>query len=286
MKLLITGAGGQLGMEWIDFCIFNEISFSAFNSAELDISNKDQLKEKLSEHNPDVIINCAAYTKVDEAEDFEQQSINVNATAVKYIAELCGELDIKLVHFSTDYVFSGKEEDKEQLPDGYPENHERNPVNKYGYSKFLGEKAIEESGCNYLLMRVSWLCGKYGNNFVKTMLRLGKEKDNLNLVDDQFGSPSFTENVVAHSYQLLKSKETGIFHTTSNGLITWYEFAKEIFDQKGITVNVKPVSSEEFPTKAKRPAFSKLSTKKISKIEEVNITHWKVGLKNLLEHLE
>jgi dTDP-4-dehydrorhamnose reductase len=286
MRFLITGAGGQLGKEWVRFFEVNKISFSAFNSSELDITNNKELENKLKDYNPNVIINCAAYTKVDDAEENELLASKINSDAVKYLAEYCKNHSIKLVHFSTDYVFPGTEQDRIDFPNGYPEGHQRNPINEYGSSKYFGELAIEESGCEFLLIRVSWLCGRFGNNFVKTMLRLGNERDQLNVVDDQFGSPTFTDQVVKEVYQLLQQNQFGIFHSTSNGLITWYEFAKEIFAQSDIEIHLNPVSSSEFKTKAKRPSFSKLSTEKISKIEGIEIVDWKVGLKNLLEYVE
>lgn len=286
MKVLITGAGGQLGKEWVNFCSSHKIPFCSFSSSELDISDKEIVEEKILEHQPNVIINCAAYTKVDDSEDNKELANKINSMAVLYLAELSKKYNLKLVHFSTDYVFSGEDEDRTKFPTGYSEDHSTDPINEYGFSKFVGEKAIEESGCEFLLIRVSWLCGNNGNNFVKTMLRLGKERNELNIVNDQFGSPTFTHQVVEDVYQLLRNGETGIFHSTSNGLITWYEFAKEIFKQRDIKIKLNPVSSSEFPSKAKRPFFSKLSTKKISKIEGVELVDWKVGLKNLLEHVE
>jgi len=286
MKLLITGAGGQLGKEWVYFCEEHNIPYSGFSSSELDITNREELSKKLEESNPDVIINCAAYTKVDDAEEKKSLAFEINSDSVKNLAEICIDLSIKLVHFSTDYVFAGTVDDKEKFRDGYLEDHQRDPVNSYGASKFYGEKALEESGCDYLLIRVSWLCGRFGNNFVKTMLRLGKNRDELSVVNDQFGSPTFTESVVKEVYQLLKAGQSGTFHSTSNGIITWFDFAKEIFKLKEVDVKVKPVTSSEFPTKAKRPTFSKLSTKKISKIEGIELVDWKVGLKNLLEYVE
>lgn len=286
MSFLITGARGQLGKELVRFFEENKISFSAFNSSELDITNNKELENRIKDCNPDVIINCAAYTKVDAAEENEALASKINSDAVKFLAEYCKEHGIKLVHFSTDYVFAGTEQDRIAFPNGYPEDHHRNPINEYGSSKYFGELAIEESSCEFLLIRVSWLCGRFGNNFVKTMIRLGNERDELNVVNDQFGSPTFTDQVVKEVYELLKQNQFGIFHSTSNGLITWYELAKEIFEQSGIEIHLNPVSSSEFKTKAKRPSFSKLSTEKISKIEGVETVDWKVGLKNLLGYVE
>jgi dTDP-4-dehydrorhamnose reductase len=285
MKLLITGAGGQLGKEWVDFCLEKQISFKGFNSSELDIVNAQLVESKVLDFKPDVIINCAAYTKVDNAEEDHKKAEEINGTAVENLAKICTKYGIKLVHFSTDYVFSGEEKDRTKFTNGYPEEHERAPINEYGYSKFIGEQAIQRSDCDYLLIRVSWLCGKYGNNFVKTMIRLSNEKDELNVVNDQFGSPSFTFKVVEDVYQLLSNNRSGIYHSTSEGLITWYDLATEIFKQKNIDINVDPVSSEQFKTQAKRPAFSKLDTEKISKIDGIKLIDWKEGLKIMLEQL-
>lgn len=285
MKLVITGAGGQLGREWTLYCEQNKISFKAFSSKELNILDEEELAAVCESEQPDILINCAAYTKVDEAEDEQQLAESVNSEALKSISYLCKIHDIKLIHYSTDYVFAGTQEDQKNVPDGYPEDYHTNPVNVYGTSKRRGELAIIESGCDYLICRVSWLCGKCGNNFVKTMLRLGREKSELKVVNDQFGVPTFSSDVVSHTFELINKKESGIFHLGSKGIISWYEFAKEIFDQSEISVKVDPVTSSEFPTKAKRPAFSKLSTKKISKIDGIEIKDWKVGLKNLLEDL-
>lgn len=286
MKILITGAGGQLGQQWIDFCMEENIQFKSYRSAELDVTDEEKVLREVQSYNPDIIINCAAYTKVDDAEGDKENTVKVNATAVHNLALLCKKLGIKLVHFSTDYVFAGKEEDHSNLPDGYSELHTRNPVNQYGYSKYLGEKAIEESGCEYLLIRVSWLCGSHGHNFVKTMLRLGEEKNELSIVNDQFGSPTFTDQVVELTHLLIQNKETGVFHISSEGLISWHDFAKEIFKQAGIRITLNPVASDEYPTKAKRPSFSKLSTQKISNIDGINIIHWKEGLQRLLNQIK
>ncbi len=285
MKLLITGANGQLGKEWTDFCSRNKINYEALGSEELDIRNPEHIQERLEEFQPDVIINCAAYTNVDAAEDERDISLTINASGVATLAEVCAKKNLKLVHYSTDYVFPGNPEDKEKYPDGYPEEAETNPINQYGASKRLGEEELINSGCDFILIRVAWLCGKYGNNFVKTMLGLGREKDFLSVVDDQFGSPTFCEDVVSKSFKLIQENEKGIFHISSFGLITWFNFAEEIFKQAGIKVDLKPVSSEEYKTKAKRPAFSKLSTQKISTIDGIEIQEWKVGLHKLINQL-
>lgn len=282
MKLLITGAGGQLGQEWVHFCKNRNITFKAFTSAELDISNSTSILTSIHEFQPDVLINCAAYTKVDQAEDESLKADLINSGSVSVIAAHCKRNNVKLVHFSTDYVFSGSEKDQSELPDGYPENFETNPINVYGKTKREGEIAILESGCKHLILRVSWLCGTYGNNFVKTMLRLAEDRDELTVVNDQFGCPTFADQVVEQCYQLLLQKEEGIFHLSSSGITTWYEFARELFAQRKLDIEVIPVSSSEFKTKAVRPYFSKLSTQKISTIPGITILSWQEGLKRLL----
>lgn len=285
MKLLITGAGGQLGKEWVDFCIEHGVNFDSFSSNELDITDEDKVAKAISDSAPDVLINCAAYTKVDEAEGNEKTALTINSESVKKLANICNRNNVKLVHYSTDYVFAGNKSDKENSPEGYKEEDSTDPVNAYGYSKLKGEEAIKDSGSEFLLLRVSWLCGKYGHNFVKTMLRLGAERDELKVVNDQFGSPTFSDQVVEQTFELLQQNKTGTYHLSSDGMTTWYHFSKEIFKQKGINVNVNPVSSADFPTKAKRPFFSKLSTQKISNVDGVLILDWKVGLQRLLKQL-
>ena len=285
MMLLITGAGGQLGKEWADFCEEGEIAFMSYNSQELDVNNSKQVASILSETQPTAVINCAAYTNVDKAEDESEKATSINSTAVKSLACICKDLGIKLVHFSTDYVFNGSQKDQEQFPGGYLEDHSTNPINIYGKTKRDGEEAIIESECDFLIVRVSWLCGKYGKNFVKTMLRLSSERDELNVVNDQFGSPTFANQVVRQTFTLLKQEKSGIFHLSSSGITSRYEFAKEVFRIKEISSKINPVSSKEFKTKAKRPSFSKLSTQKISTIGEIKILSWQEGLTHLLHQI-
>ncbi len=285
MRLLITGSGGQLGKEWIEFCDTNKVSNKSCNSSDLDITNFEATNAFIETFSPDVIINCAAYTKVDLAEDEKERAFLINSEAVKNLASTCKRLNIKIVHYSTDYVFSGTETHLNLIPEGFTEDYKTSPINVYGASKLAGELAIQESGCDYLILRVSWLCGKHGQNFVKTMLKLAETRNELNVVNDQHGSPTFAKNVVQNSWSLLQTQEQGVYNISSEGLCTWFDFATEIFKQQGKETAVHPVRSEAFPTKAKRPLFSKLSTQKISKIRGAEIEEWKAGLQKLLNQL-
>lgn len=288
MKIALLGASGQLGQEWQSVVAnryANDIVLLPYTSSELDITQFDKVSGELHSKQPEIVINCAAYTDVDGAEDDREQSRRINAGAVANLAALSREIGFKLMHYSTDYVFPGNRKDRSELPDGYPEGHPTDPINWYGQTKWEGEQAIRKTAENYLIIRLSWLCGKFGSNFVKTMLRLGEERDKLQVVDDQWGSPTFTENVVNNSLRLLEAGSNGTFHVTSDGLITWYDFAQAIFDYENIDVSVEPVSSDAFPTKAERPHFSKLSTKKIEHIDGCQIINWKKGLQKLLKQL-
>ena len=284
MKFLITGANGQLGREWIQFLELKGEPFDAFGSKKMDITDSDQVRTRMEECRPDIVINCAAYTNVDKAEIEQELAHSVNETGVEHLVSACLEFNCKLVHFSTDYVFPGSFEDGSKFPDGYPEDAEKRPVNAYGRSKRAGEIVIEKSALDSLLIRVSWLCGPFGNNFVKTMLRLAETRDELSVVDDQKGSPTYTFDVVDKTYQLLNMSKSGVYHISSRGKISWADFTEEIFKQANIAITLYRIPSSEFPTKAKRPAFSLLSTQKLEK-EGLKVLAWKEGLSVLLKKL-
>lgn len=283
MTYLILGGNGQLGSEWNVALSGEEKNVYSFNSAELDITNYGAVKAVIAKIHPDIIINCAAYTKVDEAEEDRKKSEMINHLAVAILSKVCAYEGIKLVHYSTDYVFSGEVQDQREFPDGYPENAVKNPVNHYGKTKLNGELAIQQSGASHLILRVSWLCGAYGNNFVKTMLRLVQERDTVSVVNDQFGAPTYCSEVVEQTMKLLENEQEGVFHLGSEGIISWYDFARRIFELSGVDVKVKEVSSTEFKTKAKRPHFSKLNTTKVEQALNAKSLHWETGLDQLLK---
>lgn len=287
MKIILLGASGQLGQEWqLQFDRRSDgIDLLAYSSTQLDITHYQEISDELRDQKPDVVINCAAYTDVDGAEENRQLAQKVNVEAVLYLAELSKELEFKLVHYSTDYVFPGDRLDRQEFPNGYPENHRADPINWYGKTKWEGEQAVRQTNENHLIIRLSWLCGQFGNNFVKTMLKLGRERDKVEVVNDQHGSPTFAENVVTNCLKLLDMGFTGTFHITSKGLITWYDFARSLFSISGMDVNLIPVSSEAFSTKAKRPYFSKLSTEKLASVSGSEIVDWEEGLEGLLKQL-
>lgn len=285
MKFLITGATGQLGREWIHFLQEKKLDFEAFSSNQLDITDSRTVNQKIDEVQPDVVINCAAYTNVDGAETESEKAFLVNETGLKHLVTACEETGAKLVHFSTDYVFSGSEDDQKKYPKGYPETAKTNPINIYGKSKKAGEEVLQNANCDWMLIRVSWLCGRFGNNFAKTMLRLGKERDDLSVVDDQIGCPSFAFDVVEKTVRLLEDEENGIFHISSEGMISWADFAEEIFKVAGLEVNLKRITSEEYPFTASRPMFTLLSKNKIRKLG-FQLLEWNAGVRQLLQQID
>ena len=286
MKIVVLGAGGQLGSEWQSFLEERKMAVHPYSSGEVDITNPKEIGRVIDEVSPDLLINCAAYTDVDRAEEEREQALEVNATAVDYLARACKRREIKLVHFSTDYVFPGKKEDREKYPGGYVEDHPVSPVNWYGETKLRGEQAIRNQDGNYLIVRVSWLCGKFGSNFVTKMLSLAEEHRELRVVSDQYGSPTFTGNVVLNTFNLIQKQQVGIFHITSEGLISWYDFARAVFRIADKDVSVKAVTSDEFPTTARRPFFSKLNIEKIKKVPGTVTRNWEEGLTMLLRELK
>jgi len=288
MKFLVFGVGrsGQLGREFCDYLAAKHYDFKSYNSLNLDISDALKMEEVIANERPSVILNCAAYTNVDQAEDDHHMAFKINHIAVRDLAKLSRKYDVRLIHFSTDYVYPGMEEDRLLHSKGYKENHRTDPLNVYGESKLLGENEIIKSGCDHLIIRVSWLCGKYGKNFVKTMIDLGLQGRRLQVVNDQWGSPTFTKDLVQNTMILVNKGVSGIFNYTSDGLINWYELAKKSLELANVKTKIEGVPSEEYPTRAIRPRFSKLNTEKIKTINEIKIPDWKSGLKELIEDLE
>ena len=234
-------------------------NLTLWDKEQIDISNRDDVMTKVGKLKPDVVINAAAYTAVDKAESEKDLVYKINGCAIGFLSTICKEINALFIHFSTDYVFDGESHI------GYKENHLYKPINLYGKSKALGEKMILDIKPRYYLIRTSWLFGKYGKNFIETMIRLAEEGKDLKVVNDQFGSPTYAKDLAKKVKELIKSeKPYGIYHITNSENCNWYEFAQKIFEFVGLKPNLRPVTSEEFPTLAKRPTYSMLVNTKIS----------------------
>jgi dTDP-4-dehydrorhamnose reductase len=258
-KIVILGKSGMLGKRMCDFYEKNKnYALFSFDKEVLDITDFNKVLNNLENIKPDILINCVAYTKVDEAENNEEQTFLINAKAVLNLAEICSKLNIKFVHFSTDYVFSG--ENKK----GYTENNlDLKPLNIYGESKLLGEKYIhkisENFNLEYYIIRTSWLFDNFGKNFVNTILELSKNQKELNIINDQFGSPTYTLDLITFiDYLISKNYHSGIYHFSNSGCISWYKFSQKICEINNINIKINPVSSDFFKTNIIRPKYSYL----------------------------
>ena len=275
VKYLVVGANGQLGQEIVKLLQERDENFGAFNSKELDITNRELVFSVISGENPDVILDAAAYTKVDLAEE-DGKNLNwfVNAGGTKNLADAAETFGATIVYVSTDYVFEGL-----KLTD-YLETDEVNPQTEYGRAKLAGEQAIKQKNSHYYIVRTSWVFGEFGNNFVHTMLQLGDKLDEINVVNDQKGRPTWTKTLADFLLHLVDSNsEFGVYNLSNDNEATWYEFAVEILKEKNVKVN--PVKSSEFPTVAKRPKNSVLSLEK-AKSTGFIIPTWQEALNNYL----
>ena len=281
-KLLLIGDSGQLGTEWRYLFEKRGIPFTGVSSDKLDITDRQAVDALFDAERPDFVINCAAYTAVDEAEDNPELAMRVNRDGVRHLAEASARHDTVFVHYSTDYVFPGKKEDQSRYPRGYDEKASTEPVNQYGLSKLEGEKAIRETTDKHMIMRISWLNGVYGHNFIKTMLQLSRTKNEIKVVNDQFGSPSFAHNVVRNTVCMMQHGFHGTVHLSSGGLVNWYELATEIMHLVNAETQIVPVTTDQFGVKAPRPYFSKLDTGFIRTFDGSRIVNWQEGVQHLL----
>jgi len=276
MKILITGANGMLAK-----AVRNELKDEELictDVAELDITNLERVQEYVKNVKPDLIINCAAYTAVDKAEEQEELAYKINAIGPKNLAIAAKQNDSILVHISTDYVFGG---DKPVEQD-YSEDDEKNPQAVYGTTKLVGEKFIEENCSNYYIFRTAWLYGE-GNNFVRTMINLSQDREEVSVVNDQHGSPTYAVDLASIIHQAIDKKiPFGVYNATNIGYTTWYDFTKKIYEIKNIDCKVKPVSSEEFVRAAKRPLNSQMSKDKLLK-NGIIIPTYEEALRRYLE---
>ena len=276
-NILVTGANGQLGSELKDLSsLYPNDTFIFTDVAELNICNHTEVKEFIVKNEINIIINCAAYTAVDKAEEQFELSNKINHLAVKNFASIAKEYNIKLIHVSTDYVFDGTN----HVP--YQETDKPNPQSVYGQTKLDGELAIQKiNPANTIIIRTSWVYSNYGNNFVKTMLRLGKERKELGLIVDQIGTPTHARDLaktVLEIFPNINNKNVELFHYSNEGVCSWYDFAKAIFEIKGINVKVNAIETFQYPTAAKRPSYSVLNKSKIRNKFRIEIPNWKDSL--------
>lgn len=276
MKVLVTGANGQLGYDVVKALQKRNIECYGATRKDFDIVDFEATENFIMGYMPDVIIHCAAYTAVDKAEDEHGLCHLVNVSATENIAEICKKINAKMLYISTDYVFDGTKNGFYEVDD------KPNPINVYGKTKLLGEQVVQRILEKYYIVRISWAFGEHGNNFVKTMLYLGKERKEINVVADQYGSPTYTTDLAALLIEMIQTDKYGVYHATNEGVCTWAEFAEEIFKIANIDVKVNYVTTAEYPTRAKRPINSRLSEEKLNRNNFSKLRNWDEALKEFL----
>jgi dTDP-4-dehydrorhamnose reductase len=288
MKIIVTGAKGQLGQSIREESgKFPEFELVYTDIEELDICNPTAITNLFAIEKPNFVVNCAAYTAVDKAENDRDTALKINRDAPENLAKECKKRDAKLIHISTDYVFDGEK------PRPYIEEDQVNPQSTYGITKLEGEQAVQLSGANAIIIRTSWLYSAYGNNFVKTMIRLGNEKESLNIVADQVGTPTYANDLAFTILTIAKmisekpeSFVPGIYHYSNEGVASWYDFTKAIFESMPqIKCEVFPIDTKKYPTPAKRPSYSVLDKSKIKTIFGISIPYWQDSLKKCITKL-
>lgn len=279
MVVVVTGASGQLGQA-LQYIAGNyaHIDFHFASSQELDVTSKQSINDYFLKHKPDACINAAAYTAVDKAESEPEKAFAINVTGAKNVAYACKQHDVLMLHISTDFVFDGTKETP------YTEDDEPNPQSVYGSTKLQGEKEVRAIVDKYYIIRTSWVYSQFGNNFMKTMLRLGSERDSLNVVSDQTGTPTNAVDLAKALIAIIKSGKGnyGIYNFSNEGKCSWYDFAAEIFKLNRIDIDLKPIPTSAYPTPAKRPGYSVLDKNKIKAVFGLEVAAWSVSLANTL----
>lgn len=282
MKILVTGFKGQLGYDVVNEAISRGIEAVGVDIDEMDITKAEQVNKVIKEGKYDAVVHCAAWTAVDKAEDPEllETVKKVNVEGTVNIANMCEELDIPMMYFSTDYVFDGQGETP------WDEYSKRNPLNVYGQTKYEGELAVEKLEKHFII-RIAWVFGVNGNNFIKTMLKLGKERGAVSVVNDQIGNPTYTYDLAKLVVDMIQSDKYGTYHATNSGdFISWYDFACEIFKQAGLAVDVTPVDSNAFPALAKRPNNSRMNQSELDKNGFDRLPSWQNALNRYLNEID
>lgn len=291
MNILVTGANGQLGTELRnvtagsrDNYIFSDvISLPEVETLSLDITNIDAVRIVCDSEKVDVIVNCAAYTNVDKAEDEPYMAMLLNCTAAGNLAKVAAERGAALIHVSTDYVFHG------DTPEPCKEDWTTDPLGVYGSTKLAGEKEIEKSGCRSIIIRTAWLYSPYGKNFVKTMLRLTEERDAIKVVFDQIGTPTYAHDLATLIKKIIGENlldKTGIYHFSNEGAISWYDFAKAISEIGGTTCDIQPCHTDEYPSKATRPRFSVLDKTKVKETFGISVPYWRDSIVDCIKRMK
>jgi len=278
VKILVTGAAGQLGTDVALELKKRGIESAGIDIDDLDITDCDAVREYLTTHKPKSVIHCAAYTAVDKAEDEPELCKRVNAGGTENLAKACREIDAEMIYISTDYVFDGKSGNP------YEVDAPEAPVSTYGKSKLAGEEAVRRHLDKFCIVRISWVFGHTGNNFVKTMLKLAQTRDELNVVSDQTGSPTYTPDLAVLLCDMALSGKYGIYHATNEGFCSWAEFATEIMRQSGSRCKVNPIPTEQYPTKATRPRNSRMSKTSLDKAGFKRLPVWQDALTRFLEN--
>ncbi len=280
MKVLVTGYNGQLGFDVVKELTARGIESRGVDIEDFDITDEKAVSDYVRAYNPDVLVHCSAYTAVDKAEDNIQVCRAVNVDGPRNIAKICKELDCKLVYFSTDYVFPGTGDEY------YEVDSPTGPLGQYGITKLDGERAVTEAVEKYFIIRISWVFGINGNNFIKTMLRVGKEHDTVRVVDDQIGSPTYTADLSKLVCDMLVTEKYGIYHATNEGVCSWADFTEEIFRLAGYDTEIKRVTTEEYGARAPRPKNSRMSKKSLDEAGFSRLPDWKDALKRYFEELQ
>ncbi|MBB6447267.1 dTDP-4-dehydrorhamnose reductase [Bacillus benzoevorans] len=280
MIVLVTGVNGQLGHDVVKELSAKGHQPHGTDRDDFDLTNEEAVHAYVKKINPDAIIHCAAFTAVDKAESKEETAYNVNALGTKYLAEAAKALDAKMIYISTDYVFNGNNSEP------YEADQKTDPIGAYGRTKLAGEEFLKAALEKYFIVRTAWVYGLNGHNFVKTMLRLGKERGELGVVSDQIGSPTYTVDLAKLLVEMVDTDKYGVYHATNSGICSWYEFAVEIFNQAGLEVKVNPLTTDQYPTPAKRPKYSVLSKKKLEEQGFTPLRDWKEALSAYLQELK
>ena len=278
MKCLVTGYNGQLGYDVVKELERRNIECLGIDKNELDLTKKDDVYNYVKNYNPDVVIHCAAYTQVDKAEENKELCYDVNVNATKYLVDVCNEIGAKICYISTDYVFNGDVEGYHKV------DEETDPINYYGLTKYLGEEEVRKND-KHFIVRISWVFGINGNNFIKTMLKLSETKDELSVVCDQVGSPTYTYDLAKLLVDMINTDKYGTYHATNEDICSWYEFAKYIFEINDIDIKVNEVLTKDYKTLAKRPYNSKLDKSSLDN-DFYRLPDWKDACKRYCRELK